>query len=77
MRLDELPARQSATITDIDWEQLTPGEARRLQEFGFGIGMPVEVARRAGIFGGPLACRIGRMTVAIRKVNAAAIQVNA
>jgi ferrous iron transport protein A len=77
LRLDQLPARQSAIITDIDWDQLTPAEARRLQEFGFGVGMPVEVSRRAGIFGGPLACRIGRMTVAIRRINAAAILVNA
>lgn len=75
MRLDQLPARQSATISTIDWHRMTPAEARRLQEFGFSEGSAVEVARRSGIFGGPLACRIGRMTVAIRKVNAAAITV--
>lgn len=75
MRLDQLPPRQRATIDQIDWDGLTPGEGRRLQEFGFGTGVPIEVTRGSGIFGGPLACRVGRMTVAIRRINAVAITV--
>ncbi len=76
MRLDQLPLRARAHIADIDWEALSAAEARRLQEFGFGEGVAVEVWHRSGLLGrGPIACRVGRMTVAIRRSNAAAISV--
>jgi ferrous iron transport protein A len=76
LRLDQLPLRQRARIADIDWTALSDAEARRLQEFGFGEGVPVEIWHRGGWFGrGPIACRVGRMTVAIRRSNAAAISV--
>lgn len=76
MRLDQLPLRERAHIADIDWNALSDTEARRLREFGFGEGVAVEVSHRSGLLGrGPLACRVGRMTVAIRRDNAAAISV--
>lgn len=76
MRLDELPLRHPAHIASIDWAALEPAEARRLRELGFDEGVSVEALHRAGWFGGdPIACRVGRMTVAIRRAQAAAIQV--
>ena len=59
----------------IEWDLLGAPEARRLREFGFDEGVDVEVLHRAGLRGGPIACRIGRMTVAIRRAVAAAIHV--
>ena len=74
MRLDQLPPRSSARIIAIDWPTLRPGEARRLRELGVDEGVAVEALHRAP-FGDPIACRIGRMTVAIRRSQAAAIEV--
>jgi ferrous iron transport protein A len=55
---------------------LSPGEGRRLREFGFDDGMEVENLHRGWfLFKDPLAVRIGRMTVAIRKAHAAAISI--
>jgi ferrous iron transport protein A len=74
--LDQLPLNQSATITAIDWAALDAREARRMRELGFETGEEVEPIHGSGWFNrDPIACRIGRMTVAIRKAHAAAISV--
>jgi ferrous iron transport protein A len=75
LTLEKLPTRQSATVASIDWTQLAEPEARRLRELGFDEGVGVEVLHRARLGGGPIACRIGRMTVALRRVVAGTIQV--
>ncbi|MCJ8157882.1 ferrous iron transport protein A [Sphingomonas sp. LaA6.9] len=76
MRLDQLPLRQTARIAEIDWNMLAPNEARRLRELGFGEGVAVEVRHHSGLFRtGPIACKVGRMTVALRRSHAAAILV--
>lgn len=76
MRLDELPLRQSAQIATIDWAALEPAEAKRLRELGFDEGVAVEALHSGSIFGrDPIACRVGRMTVAIRRAQARAITV--
>ena len=74
--LESLPARRHATVATIDWARLATPEARRLREFGFDEGADVEVLHRASLGKGPIACRIGRMTVALRRAVAAAIQVD-
>ena len=76
MTLDKLPLRMRARITTIDWPTLAPEEAKRLQALGFDAGAEVAVAYR-GVFGGrdPLAVSIGTMTVALRRLHAAAMQV--
>ena len=75
MRLDELPLKCAAHIDAIDWGALAPIEARRLRELGFDEGVSVQTLHRGGLFGrDPIACRIGRMTVAIRRSHAAAIE---
>lgn len=69
-------ARDAAvTIVAIDWTALSPLEAKRLREFGFDDGVGVTLIQRAGWLGGPLAVRVGRMDVALRRHVAAAIRV--
>ena len=75
--LDLLPPRTGAVVTTIDWSRLSDVEGRRLREFGFDEGMAVEVLHRASIGAGPIACRIGRMTIAMRRGVAAAVGVAA
>jgi ferrous iron transport protein A len=74
--LADLPFRHEATISNIDWPSLTERDARRLRELGFDEGVAVEPLHGAGLVArDPLAVRIGRMTVAIRRAHAAAITV--
>lgn len=74
--LEKLALGQSATVAAIDWARLATPEARRLRELGFDEGVGVEVLHRARLGGGPIACRIGRMTVALRRAVASTIQVS-
>lgn len=74
--LSTLPRRRGATIAAIEWSRLADPEARRLRELGFDEGVAVEVLHRASLGGGPIACRIGRMTVALRRTVAAAVHVS-
>jgi ferrous iron transport protein A len=76
MTLDLLPIGKSARIVAIDWALLVDEEAHRLRALGVDEGARIAVSSR-GVFGGrdPLAIAIGRMTVAVRRVHAAAMQV--
>jgi ferrous iron transport protein A len=78
LTLDALPLRRRAQITAVDWSALVDEEARRLRALGIDVGAQVTVSHR-GIFAGadPLAVQIGRMTVALRRVHARAMQVEA
>ena len=76
LSLESLPRFQPATVSAIEWDRLDAPQARRLRELGFDEGVGVEVLHRAGKRGGPIACRIGRMTVAIRRAVAAAVHVS-
>ena len=73
--LDKLPLRTGGDIVSVDWASLTEKDARRLRELGVDEGVAVEKLHK-GPFGiDPIACRIGRMTVALRSAQAAAIAV--
>ena len=73
--LDQLKVGKRASIASIDWSSLEESESNRLKHFGFDEGVSVE-ALHSGLFGrDPLAVRVGRMTVAIRRVHARAIRV--
>lgn len=76
MTLDQLPPRHRAKIVAIDWAALAPEEAKRLRALGIDEGAHVAVAHR-GVFGGrdPIALLVGRMTLAIRRAHALAIEV--
>lgn len=77
LRLDQLPFRTPATVTGVAWAELTPGEARRLRNLGLDDGVSVESLHAAPFGRDPLAVRIGRMTVAMRRINAHAVTVDA
>lgn len=76
MRLDQLPLHQESRIASIDWDGLAPREAKRLRELGFDDGVLIEALHR-GALKGPLACRVGRMIVALRRSVAASVIVDA
>ena len=73
--LDDLKLGSRATICAIDWDQLEQGEARRLRHFGFDEGVSVEPLHLGPFGRDPLAVRVGRMTVAIRRAHARAVRV--
>jgi ferrous iron transport protein A len=73
--LDALKLGTRARVLSIDWNGLDEAEACRLRHFGFDEGIAVEPLH-SGPFGrDPIAVRVGRMTVAIRRKHAAAIRV--
>ncbi|GAA4050283.1 FeoA family protein [Parerythrobacter jejuensis] len=76
MTLDLLESGCHATISTINWEGIAVEDGKRLRALGFDEGAQVSIAHR-GVFGGrdPLAITLGRMTVAIRRVHAAAVSV--
>jgi len=78
MTLDLLPIGQGARIVAVDWSALVPEEAQRLHALGLEEGARITVAHR-GILGmrDPIAISIGRMTVAVRRAHAAAMEVEA
>ncbi len=73
--LGQLARSTPAHVATIDWDRLTPAEARRLRELGLDEGIEVELLHRATFGQGPVACRFGRMTVALRRHVALAIHV--
>ncbi len=76
LRLDKLPQGRPAYVDRIDWARMSPAEGQRLREFGLCEGASVELLHRGGIFGGgAIACRVGRMTIAMRAGHASAIEV--
>ena len=75
LRLDQLPFRTPATVTGVAWESLTPDEARRLRNLGLDEGVRIEALHGGPVGRDPLAVRIGRMMVAIRRSHARTIAV--
>lgn len=75
MRLDELPPRRATQISAIDWDALEDKAARRLRELGFDEGVPIETLHRGPLGLDPIAVRVGRMTIALRKAVATAVTV--
>ena len=73
--LDRLAIGTKASVASVNWASLEESEAARLRHFGFHEGVTVE-ALHLGPFGrDPIAVRVGRMTVAIRRRHAGAIHV--
>lgn len=73
--LDELALGSRAKIHEVDWALLGEGESCRLRHFGFDEGVMVEPLHTGPLGRDPLAIRVGRMTVAIRRSHARAIRV--
>lgn len=74
--LDTISRGDRVEIISVDWDALAPEEGKRLRALGLDTGARVAIAHK-GVFGtsDPLAIMVGRMTVAVRKVHAAAMQV--
>ena len=73
--LDLLKVGTRATVVSIDWASLEESEANRLKHFGFDEGVIVEPLHLGPFGRDPLAIRVGRMTVAIRRSHARAVRV--
>ena len=74
--LDLLSLRQCAQITAIDWTAISDNEGRRLRALGIDTGVSVEKLYK-GMFGinDPIALKVGRMVIAVRRSHARAISV--
>jgi len=73
--LDQLKVGTRARVLSIDWAALDEAEACRLKHFGFDEGVTVEPLHLGPFGRDPIAIRVGRMTVAIRRRQASAIRV--
>ena len=73
--LDRLPVGSRARVSSVDWAALDAGEANRLRNFGFDEGVTVEPLHLGPFGRDPIAVRVGRMTVAIRRKHAGAVRV--
>ena len=75
LSLDQLPLGTKARVATIDWPALAAMEGARLQHFGFDEGVAVEPLHLGPFGRDPIAIRVGRMTVAIRRAHARAVRV--
>jgi len=75
LALDQLALGARGRIAEVDWSVLEEAEACRLRHFGFDEGVTVEPLHTGPVGRDPLAVRVGRMTVAIRRSHARAIRV--
>ncbi len=75
MRLDQLPFHTPATISSIDWAALGDSDGKRLRNLGFDEGVEIEALHGAPFGKDPLAIRVGRMMVALRRAQARAVTV--
>jgi len=73
--LDTLARNTPARIVAVDLGALHASEAQRLNEFGFEIDAQVESLHAGPIGRDPIAVRVGRMTIALRRAVAAQITV--
>ena len=73
--LDRLTVGKKARVSAVDWAALDDAEACRLRHFGFDEGVIVEPLHLGPFGRDPIAIRVGRMTVAIRRKHAGAISV--
>ena len=75
LSLDQLKLGTKARVLGIDWDSLGEAEACRLKHFGFDDGVSVETLHLGPFGRDPVAVRVGRMTVAIRRAHARAVRV--
>ncbi len=75
MRLSELAKGATAVIHDVEDSQLNDPISRRLRELGFVRGEPVRIVAQGPIGGDPLLVEIGFTRFALRRAEAARVQV--
>lgn len=77
MRMDKLELGRKAIVASIDASMLSEAAIRRLHAIGINEGAEVEPLHRGVMLSrDPIAVRVGRMTLAIRVAQAAAIEVD-
>lgn len=74
-QLHELPLQVPALVRDVIAPEGLPEWRARLEEIGFLPGEPVRVIARGAPGGDPLVVRIADSTFALRRAEAACIQV--
>jgi ferrous iron transport protein A len=77
MTLSDLPTDQPACVRVVKAHPSQAEWARQLADIGFVPGEPVCVLRRAALGGDPMVVRIGTSTFALRRAEAACIEVDA
>ena len=75
MRLSELAKGATAVIHDVEDSQHNDPISRRLRELGFVRGEPVRIVAQGPIGGDPLLVEIGFTRFALRRAEAARVQV--
>ena len=75
LNLDQLGIGTKARVMSIAWDLLDESESCRLRHFGFDEGVTVEPLHLGPFGRDPIAIRVGRMTVAIRRKHAGAVRV--
>ncbi len=74
VQLDQIPLNKIATVRAIDWTAMPESEGHRLRSLGLEEGVGIEALHRGILFWkDPIAVRVGRMTIALRRKVAAAI----
>jgi ferrous iron transport protein A len=76
MTLDLLPPGAPARITAIATAASDPLAERRLRELGFDEGVEVALLHAAPFGGDPIAVRVGPTIVALRRAQAALVEVD-
>ena len=76
LTLDQLPDRQACTVTQVAAPANAPEWHDWLEEIGFLPGEQVMVMTRALPGGDPLVVRVGSSTFALRRVEAACVNVS-
>jgi ferrous iron transport protein A len=76
MTLSDLPTDHPAHVRAVRAAEQQPEWVRQLADIGFVPGEPVRVLRRAAPGGDPMVVRIGSSTLALRRAEAACIEVD-
>ncbi|MCR6686929.1 FeoA family protein [Pseudoxanthomonas sp.] len=77
MLLSDLPPRTPVIVQSVEDRQPNDPIARRLRELGFVAGEPVEVVARGPFGAEPLLVQVGYTRFALRRSEAARVQVAA
>jgi ferrous iron transport protein A len=75
LKLSELPRRTAATVESVDDQIANDTIARRLRELGFVSGERVEVVAAGPLSAEPLLVQVGYTRFALRRSEAARVQV--
>ncbi|MVZ98363.1 ferrous iron transport protein A [Sphingorhabdus sp. IMCC26285] len=74
MQLDDLPLNSHARVQTINWAAIPESEGHRLRSLGLEEGVEIEALHKGILlWRDPIAVRVGRMRIALRRKVASAI----